>query len=189
MDMISSPHAAGELRDLVMRTLWTLFAAFCLALVGYLALYFFSGSHGGMMTPESLASWEQWRLLFGIGGLTALYVSLRIRGVRLAPKRFAQAARKALARAAGQPQNPAATNQAYERLIGRITMDHVLLWSIVEIPAILGIVDWMVSGSSRQLFALIGMSALGLFAHRPRANQVETLLNAMRTRPEGLSHD
>ena len=189
MDMISSPRAAGELRDMMMRTLWTLFAAFCLALVGYLALFLFAGSRGGMMTAEALKTWEQWRLLFGIGGLTALYVSLRVRGVRLAPKRFARAARKALARATAQTDNPGATHQAYERLIGRITMDHVLLWGIVEIPAILGIVDWVVSGSSRQLLALIGMSALGLFANRPRANQVETLLDAMRATPEDIRQD
>jgi len=200
MNGIPLPEAARQLSGIVVRTLWVLFAGFCLAPVVYLGLYFLvaSGDPGRLgVAGETPAQWDQWRFLFGIAGIAALYVSFRLRAARLDPRRFGRRARKMLERlasAGGDNQGADAQsaqqsdmdraqrlNQAFQDLVGQMATDHVLLWALVEVPDILGLVDWLVSGQNRYLFGLIAISCLGLFAHRPRRGRVEAALQSLWT--------
>ena len=172
------PEPVQDLGRVVVRTLRILFAGFCLAPAGYLALYFILG--GTRVSSSALGKgpeWDQWRFFFMAAGLASLYASYRVRMVRLDPERIVRWARARLAHQASAGKD-SPLPRVLQDLVGRIALDHVILWALVEIPSILGVIDWLITGDSRYFFGLVGLSILGLLIHRPRASRVAAILES-----------
>lgn len=163
------PHdPLAEMRGIVMRTLWLLFAGFAFAVLVYLVLFLLTsiGESGRGLAGASSDPlyWSQWQLVFLVAGIVTLYASYRMRTILLDPARLSR--KVANAQRAG----------AAQELVGRIVLGHVLIWGLLEVPALLGIVDRIVSHSSRHFIALITMSAIGMALHRPNAGRVDEIL-------------
>jgi hypothetical protein len=188
------PHdPLAEMRGIVMRTLWLLFAGFAFAVLVYLVLFLLTSiGEGGRGLAGASADplyWSQWQLVFLVAGIVTLYASYRMRMILLDPARLSRkvaGARLAAAAAAAAPESGAteadaaaargAVAGAAQELVGRIVLGHVLIWGLLEVPALLGIVDRIVSHSSRHFIALIAMSAIGMAFHRPNAGRVDGIL-------------
>ncbi len=166
MDDVQRPSDA--LVVMVMRTLRMIYLSFWFALAAYaivlLWLVPLAHLHVGASPAGRPANWTQWQFLFAVTGIAALYLSHRIRPLLLG---------------AGRLQAGAMRLEADRRvpdLIGRLTMRHALLWTLVEVPAVLGVIDRLVSGELRYFLALLGTSCLGLAVHRPtRERTIEIL--------------
>ena len=167
----------GQAVDLVMRTLRILYIAFWVSLIVYalvlLVILPLTRTEGpaGAALP---ANWPQWQLFFGIAGITLLYLSQRLRGALIDPKRI----QKRILPASGA-EAPSAMN-ALTQGMARIVSGHVFLWCLVEVPALLGVIDRLMSGEVRYLAALCAMSAAGLVLHRPSRDRVDASFAGLR---------
>ncbi|MFH1143215.1 MAG: hypothetical protein V1774_01565 [Candidatus Eisenbacteria bacterium] len=180
--------AGRDLGRAIVRTLWVLFAGFCLAPLSYLVLFFVLDRH--RITPGTgarplPADWEQWRFLFGVIGMATLYISYRLRSVRLDPERVRRRLREKLGGPL-QPGNPgtppvrgisesARLSRSIQDLVGRIAADHVILWALVELPSLLGVADYLLTGESRAFFGLLALTCIGLFFNRPNPARVAAI--------------
>jgi hypothetical protein len=72
---------------------------------------------------------------------------------------------------------------ALTQVMGRIVSGHVILWCLVEVPALLGALDRLRSGEIRYFGALMGMSAMGLYLHRPSRERVLQTFALLRAAP------
>jgi hypothetical protein len=185
----------AEMRGIVMRTLWLLFAGFAFAVLVYLVLFLLTsiGESGRGLAGAATGPlyWSQWQLVFLVAGIVTLYASYRMRMILLDPARLSRkvtnARRVAASTSAEAPPTGATARDAAaaasgavagaaQELVGRIVLGHVLIWGLLEVPALLGIVDRIVSHSSRHFIALITMSAIGMALHRPNAGRVDGIL-------------
>jgi len=178
MAPMTIPSPAYDLRRAVRRTLWILFGGFCLAACSYVALFLvLSLTHpGGLGLLNPLpTNWDQWRFFFGALAVAMVYASFRLRMSRLDPARLVRRARER-AEARGR-ETPSRTNgsQAEARearllqdLVGQWITGHVMVWSLAEVPAILGVILLVLSGDGRYFLGMVAVSAIALFAHRPR---------------------
>jgi hypothetical protein len=167
----------GEAVDLVMRTLRVLYIAFWGSLIVYalVLLVFLPLTRTEEPARAALpTNWPQWQLFFGIAGIALLYLSQRLRGALIDPKQI----HKRILRSSGETA-PSAVN-ALTQGMARIVSGHVFLWCIVEVPALLGVIDRLMSGEVRYLAVLCAMSAAGLFQHRPRRDRVEASFAGLR---------
>ena len=146
--------------DLVTRTLRILYAAFWFALAAYLVLLVVilpltpAPAEARPLLPRN---WSQWRYFFGMAGIASLYISQRLRAALTDPVRLRAAS-------------------PVPAVVGRMISGRVILWCLVEIPALLGVMDRWLSGELRYSLALIAMSGLGLLLHRPLRDRVEETL-------------
>jgi hypothetical protein len=167
----------GEASDLVARTLRFIYAGFWFALAVYAILLLVVLPLTGTVAtrrPVLPRDWAQWQLFFGITGIAFLYLSQRLRDRLVGPKRVY--ARLRPGSLGGAPPVMGALTQ----LMGRIVSGHVLLWCLVEVPALLGVLDRLLSGDVRYFAALLGMSALGLISHRPTRERVDRTFALLR---------
>jgi len=167
----------GEAIDLVVRTLRILYAAYWVALIVYALVLLVILPAVRSAEPERVAlppNWPQWQLFFGIVGIALLYLSQRLRGALIDPKRIQQR----ILRGSGAA-TPVAMNVLTQGM-ARIVSGHVFLWCIVEVPALLGVIDRLMSGEVRYFAALCAMSAAGLALHRPSRDRVEAVFAGLR---------
>jgi hypothetical protein len=166
-DLSASGDPLAEITRIVTRTLWILFGGFCLAPVGYLVVLLalnpsadegFAGLAGGVP-----GHWDQWQFFFAVAGIVCIYASFRLRRFLLNPARLLERARRGTAATSG----PLAHPEMIQELIGRVTLGHVLIWALVEIPSVLGVIDRLISGDSRFFLGLIALTFIGLYAQRP----------------------
>jgi len=180
----AQPDPIAEMVRIVTRTLWILFAGFAFAVIAYFVLFLLTRS--GESTLEALrqvdrpAHWEQWQFFFVALGLAAVYVSRRLRGRLLGVERIRRTAqRSARAATAGSAARGEALGRVFQDVVARIIVGHVILWGLVEIPAVLGVVDRMVSGEARYFLVLILLTAFGLYLHRPSPARIAGLLRSL----------
>ena len=167
----------GQAVDLVVRTLRILYIAFWATLAIYIVvlLVVLPLTRAGSPTPDAIPEkWTQWQLFFGIAGIALLYLSQRLRGTLIDPKSI----HKRIPAASGPDALPIAT--ALTQVMARTVSGHVFLWCLVEVPALLGVIDRLISGELRYLAALAAMSAIGLASHRPSRNRVEETFAPLR---------
>lgn len=169
----------ADITRAVTRTLWILFAGFAFAVLSYLVLFVVTSGPTGRLalgsSPAGPAYWRTVQIVFLVAGIAALYGSFRLRAWLLDPVRLAR--RVADPRPSGAPPGSDPAGAAQE-LIGRIVFGHVLLWGLLEVPALLGVVDRIVGRESWGFVALITMSAIGLALHRPCPRRVAEILRA-----------
>ncbi|MBM3316859.1 MAG: hypothetical protein FJY75_03305 [Candidatus Eisenbacteria bacterium] len=184
----------AEISRAVDRTLWILYAGFAFAVLVYLVLFLLmsvpgaGGPSAGGSDPE--APWPAWRYAFLAAGIASLYASFRLRPALLDPRRLARRVERSDAAslraesAAGGPGGAPPGRWAHDRaaaareFVSRVILGHVLLWGILEIPALLGVVDRILGGETGVFIALIAMSAIGLAAHRPDSARTAEILRA-----------
>ena len=174
---LESRDPIGQAVDLVMRTLRVLYIGFWASLAIYVVvlLVVLPLTRAGTPTPDPLPrNWAQWQLFFGIVGIALLYLSQRLRGVLIDPKSI----HKYISAGSG-PDAPPAT-AALTQVMARIVSGHVLLWCLVEAPALLGVIDRLLSGERRYFAALAAMSAIGLALHRPSRDRAEEAFAPLR---------
>ncbi|MCK4412354.1 MAG: hypothetical protein KAY32_02300 [Candidatus Eisenbacteria sp.] len=170
----------AEIVRIVIRTLWILFAGFCLAPAAYLLvlLAIAPGEGAGMqgLAGEAPAQWDQWQFLFAATGIVCIYASFRLRRYVLNPTSLRDRALQSVEKEAAA-RGGGALPQMIQGLIGRLALGHVLLWALVEIPAILGVVDRFVSGETRFFVGLVILTGIGLYAQRPSRKWIAGLLH------------
>jgi hypothetical protein len=185
MDAQTVENPAEALTRLALRTLNMLYAGFWFALLIYLAVLFaLPKLPGGEATVRLSASgaprnWGQWQLFLSALALVSVYVSYRLRPALLEPQRVLRGApdlqtlsRRYLLETASASDETAAAHRAAIRralqdVFSRLISRFVILWILVEIPAILGVIDRVASGEIRLFLALTVLSAVGLLVQRP----------------------
>jgi hypothetical protein len=185
----SRHHTSDPVQGLIrimQRTLWMLYAGFWFSIILYAVVLIALPAITGSAAPgsdrivrELPANWGQWQFLFGVIGVVSLYVSLRLRHGLLSPERIRRGASNIYGLAAALDEGTDTLTRALQDLLGRLTMRYVILWMIVEIPAILGVVDRLISGNLRVFVGLALLSAMGLFIHRPSRNRTAEVLGPM----------
>lgn len=167
----------GQAADLVTRTLRVLYIAFWASLILYVLVLLvvlpLARAEGPARGPLP-ANWAQWQLFFAIAGIALLYLSQRLRGLLIDPQRIL----RRVPATGGSERPPAMT--ALTQVMARIVSGHVFLWCIVEVPALLGVIDRLMSGEARYFGALCAMSAAGFFLHRPARDRVEATFAGLR---------
>ena len=145
-------------------------------------------------------NWDQWQFFFAAAGVVALYISYRLRLWLLNPQRVRRGASniyelaETLQPGGSSPEEgpgvdrtesavspevpPGAENlgRAVQDLLGRTAMGYVVLWALVEIPAVLGVVDSLISGDLRLFVGLGILAAIGLYIHRPSRDRIAEIL-------------
>jgi hypothetical protein len=167
----------GQAVDLVVRTLRVLYIAFWVSLVVYALVLLVVLPLTGSEAPARAAlpaNWPQWQLFFGITGIALLYLSQRLRGALIDPKRIL----RRIPPGSGSDRPSAMT--ALTQVMARIVSGHVFLWCLVEVPALLGVIDRLMSGEVRYFAALCAMSAAGLALHRPARDRVDATFAGLR---------
>ncbi|MBD3237688.1 MAG: hypothetical protein GF330_13370 [Candidatus Eisenbacteria bacterium] len=177
---------------LMLRTAWMLYGAFWLSLGIYavvlLALPALLDTPAFELdrAPQTAAPWAHWQFLLAAVGAVSVYVSLRLRGRLLHPQRLRRGSRnlyelaEMLRRHGEESRDPGEMlGRAVQDLLGRALTAHVILWLLVEIPAILGIVDRLISGDPRLFVGLTILSAAGLVLQRPSRERFREMIGPL----------
>lgn len=177
---------------LMLRTMRMLYGGFWISLLLYAGVLL--ALPAVMETPAggfgaarvSAAPWEHWQFLFGAAGIVSVYLSWRLRLRLLNPRRLRRGAESLYELAerlrnddAGRQTGSELLGRAAEDLLGRAITAHVVLWILVEIPAILGIVDRLVSGDLRLFIGLVLVSAIGLVLQRPSRERIAEMIGPL----------
>jgi hypothetical protein len=174
--------ALTQMTRVVTRTLWILYAGFAFAILAYLVIFLLTSAWDNRLGTSASRQlpmyWDQWQMVFLLAGVVALYASWRLRTTLLDPKRLARKAAQLQAAFAQSQDGSAAAAGAAQELVGRIIFAHVIIWGVLEIPALLGIVDRIVSGQARCFVALVAISAIGLALQKPNPGRVAAALRA-----------
>lgn len=191
---ISDP--ADALKRLTLRTLWMLYAGFWIAILLYLvvliALPQIAGgdSAAGFGAGTRPANWEQWQFFLVALGLASVYLSYRLRPFLLDPRAIRRGAANIYELAAqydsktesatgGDRLESRQISRAIQDILGRTVGRFVILWILVEVPAIVGVIDRMLSGEIRLFLGMLVLSAIGLVLQRPAADRLGNLLGEL----------
>jgi len=181
-----------DLVRIMMRTLTVLYISFWASIVIYTAVLLAvpsfsasSSSRSGFLQPLP-ENWGQWEFLLGALGVVTVYVSHRLRARLLDPERIRRGAANVYELAARlHPRDADAPSggddlvRAVQDLLGRTVSRYTILWVLADVPAVLGLLAAMISGSPRLFLALGLISALALFVHRPTRERLEAILGPM----------
>ena len=191
-----------QLFQLLTRILWGLYLIFwlswliCAALIGGVALM--NSRSGTAVETGTVTQFSDWQFLFIAIAMVSIYLSFRLNGFLLRPDRIWEGAKdltdlalqlerkkkkkekteldEISAMRETKDNHHTALSNAIQHVLSKVVISNLILWLLVEIPLILGLVNYFYN-DDWQLFLWLGLlTAVGLFLRRPSRSQLEELL-------------
>jgi len=191
-----------QLFQLVKRVLWSIYLIFWLSWVacsGVLGGIWIAKSRSDF-EPVSGANeaFSDWQFLLVAIAFASIYISFRLSAHLMRPERIWEGTRnlvdltrKLEARKQGKaqagksrfsaPQESKEDDRsklayAVQHILTRIVIAHLTLWILVEIPLILGLVDFLLHEDWRVFLCLGLLTAVGLYLRRPIKSRLDELM-------------
>jgi hypothetical protein len=196
--------AFDQLFNLVRRILTGIYLVFwaCLAVCGALTLsvLFMNRQVDAAAEAAQPVAWTDWQFFFVALALASIYASFRLSGILLKSERLwkgtgslaeltavleadgsikgdqGDSTDEVTARRESKTKQQKLYTRAVQHLLSKVVFAHLVLWSLVEIPMVLGLVDRFWHDDWRLYTWLTVLSVAGLILRRPTKAKLRELL-------------